>query len=369
MKFLDQAKIFVKSGDGGAGCLSFRREKFIEFGGPDGGNGGRGGDVWLEAVSNLNTLIDYRYEQHFKAQNGRPGMGKDRTGASGKDVTIKLPVGTQVFSTVEGQRTATVQAEEQLLADLTQQGQRIQLLRGGQGGYGNAHYKSSTNRAPRRADPGQPGQMLWLLLRFKLIADIGLIGLPNAGKSSFLARVSGATPKVADYPFTTLRPHLGVVRTGEMDFVIADLPGLIEGAHEGVGLGQRFLGHAERCAGLLHVIDAVPVADVQPNPVEAYQLIRAEIAAYSQALAEKPELVALNKLDALPAEAQDGLKASFREVTGQDPYLISVVSGQGMGSLLQDLAQLVTHQAASESATNEEEASDNQANKADIVDA
>src|SRR6185503_10834868 len=245
MKFLDQAKIFVKSGDGGAGACSFRREKFIEFGGPDGGNGGRGGDVVIEAVANLNTLIDYRYQQHFKAEKGHHGMGANRSGAAGAPVLLRVPVGTQILD----------EENDQLLLDLTQVGQRHVLLRGGDGGFGNTHYKSSTNRAPRRADPGWPGDERWLWLRLKLIADVGLVGLPNAGKSTFLAATSRAKPKIADYPFTTLKPNLGVVYVGEEEFVLADIPGLIEGAHEGSGLGDRFLGHVERTRVLLHLID------------------------------------------------------------------------------------------------------------------
>src|ERR1700675_2209311 len=245
MKFLDQCKIYLKSGDGGAGAMSFRREKFIEFGGPDGGNGGKGGDIVLAAADNLNTLIDYRYQQHFRAQNGRGGAGANRTGAQGKDLVLRVPVGTQIFA----------EDKESLLADLTRPGQRVVLLRGGDGGFGNAHYKSSTNQGPRRADPGWPGSELWVWLRLKLIADAGLVGLPNAGKSTFLAAVSAAKPKIADYPFTTLNPQLGVVESDGREFVLADIPGLIEGAHEGSGLGDRFLGHIERCRVLLHVVD------------------------------------------------------------------------------------------------------------------
>src|SRR5499426_3215050 len=287
MKFLDQAKIYVASGNGGGGCVSFRREKFIEFGGPDGGDGGKGGDVWVECVDNLNTLIDYRYRQHFKAQHGRGGMGKNRAGASGADVVIKVPPGTEVLA--EDQTT--------LLASLMRPGDRARIAKGGNGGFGNAHFKSATNQAPRRANPGEPGQELTLWLRLKLIADAGIIGLPNAGKSTFLAAVSAAKPKIADYPFTTLHPNLGVVRTPARDLVLADIPGLIEGAHEGAGLGTRFLGHVERCGVLIHLVDGTE-ADV----AGAYKTIRTELKSYSLVLAQKPEILCLNKCDALSAE-------------------------------------------------------------------
>ena len=262
MQFLDQAKVYVRSGDGGNGCVSFRREKFIEFGGPDGGDGGKGGDVVLECVANLNTLLDYRYKQHFKAKKGGHGMGQNRTGAGGSDVVLKLPPGTQIFE----------EDGETLIADLTKPGDRVVLLRGGNGGFGNARFKSSTNQAPRRANPGQPGEEMTIWLRLKLIADAGLVGLPNAGKSTFLAAVSAAKPKIADYPFTTLHPNLGVVRVDGTDFVLADIPGLIEGAHEGAGIGDRFLGHVERCAVLLHLVDAT-----LDDPAEAYGIIRGEL--------------------------------------------------------------------------------------------
>ncbi|MBN9508310.1 MAG: GTPase ObgE, partial [Alphaproteobacteria bacterium] len=285
MKFLDEAKIYCRSGDGGDGVVAFRREKFLEFGGPDGGNGGRGGDVVFEAVANLNTLIDFRYAQHFRARKGGNGAGSDRTGASAPAVLIRVPVGTQIF---DDDRTL-------LLADLDAPGKRMVLLRGGDGGFGNAHYKSSTNRAPRRADKGFPGEERWVWLRLKLIADAGLIGLPNAGKSTFLAAVSAARTKIADYPFTTLTPQLGVVRlSAREEFVLADIPGLIEGAHEGVGLGDRFLGHVERCAVLLHLIDGA-AGDV----VQAWRTVRAELAAYGGGLTDKPEIIALNKADAM----------------------------------------------------------------------
>ena len=287
MKFLDQAKVYVRSGDGGAGAVSFRREKFIEFGGPDGGDGGRGGDVVAECVSGLNTLIDYRYQQHFKAKTGVHGMGKKRNGARGADAILKVPVGTQIFD----------EDGETLLADLTQIGERVVLARGGNGGFGNAQFTTSTNRAPRRANPGQEGRELTLWLRLKLIADAGLVGLPNAGKSTFLARVSAAKPKIADYPFTTLHPNLGVARIDDREFVLADIPGLIEGAHEGLGLGDRFLGHVERCRVLLHLVDASC-----EHAGAAYRTIRRELSAYGGGLEEKPELVALSKIDAVDAE-------------------------------------------------------------------
>src|SRR5262250_212281 len=287
MKFLDEAKVYVRSGDGGNGCVAFRREKFIEFGGPSGGNGGRGGDVIIEAVDGLNTLIDYRYQQHFKAERGENGMGKDRHGATGKAIVLKVPVGTQVYD----------EDRETLIRDFTKLGERFVLAAGGNGGFGNAHFKSATNRAPRHANPGQVGEERWIWLRLKLIADAGLVGLPNAGKSTFLAAVSAARPKIADYPFTTLHPQLGVVRIDTSEFVLADIPGLIEGAHEGVGLGDRFLGHVERCRVLLHLVDGTG-----EHAGKAYKIVRDELKAYDVELAEKPEIVALNKSDAMTPE-------------------------------------------------------------------
>jgi len=322
MKFLDQAKIYVRSGDGGAGCVSFRREKYVEFGGPDGGDGGQGGDVWAEAVEGLNTLIDYRYQQHFKAGRGIHGMGRNRTGASADDLVLKMPVGTQIFE----------EDGETLIADFTQVGQRVRLARGGNGGFGNARFKSSTNQAPRHANPGEEGEERWVRLRLKLIADAGLIGLPNAGKSTFLAAVSAAKPKIADYPFTTLNPQLGVVRSGQVEFVLADIPGLIEGAHEGVGLGDRFLGHVERCAVLLHLIDIT-----QDDIAGAYRTIRGELDAYGHGLGEKPEIVALNKCDALPQGEARAQADAFEETTGIRPALISGVSGLGVEEMLHRL--------------------------------
>ena len=284
MKFLDQARVYVRSGDGGAGAVSFRREKFIEFGGPDGGDGGRGGDVVIECADGLNTLIDFRYQQHFKAKTGMHGMGRNRAGGRGADAVLKAPVGTQVFD----------EETDAMLADLTEPGQRVIVALGGNGGFGNAHFTTSTNRAPRRANPGQPGIERTLLLRLKLIADAGRVGLPNAGKSTFLAAVSAAKPKIADYPFTTLHPGLGVARVDGREFVLADIPGLIEGAHEGHGLGDRFLGHVERCGALVHLVDATG-----ENAGADYRTVRRELAAYGAGLAEKTEIVALSKVDAV----------------------------------------------------------------------
>ena len=331
MKFLDQAKVYVRSGDGGAGCVSFRREKFIEFGGPDGGDGGRGGDVWVEAVDGLNTLIDYRYQQHFKAGKGMHGMGKNRTGRKGEDVVLKVPVGTQVLD--EDKKT--------VLADLTEPGQRVLLLKGGNGGFGNARFKSPTNQAPRHANPGQPGEERWIWLRLKLMADAGLVGLPNAGKSTLLSAVSAAKPKVADYPFTTLHPTLGVVSFGPGEsFVLADIPGLIEGAHEGRGLGDRFLGHVERAGVLLHLIDIT-----HQDPVEAYQTVRNELARYADGrLAEKPELVALSKVDLIDEETRQMVADDFRERTGIDPMLLSAVTGEGVREAMGRLYRIIREQ-------------------------
>ena len=326
MKFLDEAKVYIRSGDGGNGCVSFRREKFIEFGGPNGGDGGKGGDVVARAVEGLNTLIDYRYQQHFKAKNGRGGMGKDRHGASGADAVLKIPVGTQIYE----EDGAT------LIADLTEAGQRALLARGGNGGFGNAHFKSSTNRAPRRANPGQPGEELTIRLRLKLIADAGIVGLPNAGKSTFLAAVSAARPKIADYPFTTLNPQLGVAETDGREFVLADIPGLIEGAHEGVGLGDRFLGHVERCRVLLHLVDGT-LADAG----EAYNTVRAELSAYGHGLAEKPEIVALTKADALDAGAIRDQAGRLQRAAKRPPFVISAVSGEGVAEVVRALLGVI----------------------------
>jgi len=326
MKFLDEAKVYIASGAGGNGCVSFRREKFIEFGGPNGGDGGKGGNVVVEAVTGLNTLIDYRYQQHFKAQRGGNGMGKDRAGANGKDVVLKVPVGTQVYE----------EDGETLIADLTQVGERVTICKGGNGGFGNAHFKSSTNRAPRHANPGQPSEERTIRLRLKLIADAGLIGLPNAGKSTFLAAVSAAKPKIADYPFTTLHPQLGVVEVDGREFVLADLPGLIEGAHEGTGLGDRFLGHTERCRVLLHLVDGTAEdADV------AYKVVRDELEAYGHGLTEKPEIVALSKSDAMTPEAIKIQIARLKKACKKTPMVLSAQSGQGVQEALRALAAII----------------------------
>jgi GTP-binding protein len=326
MKFLDEAKVYIRSGDGGNGCVSFRREKFIEFGGPNGGDGGKGGDVVAQAVDGLNTLIDYRYQQHFKAKNGGGGMGKDRHGANGPDIVMKVPAGTQVYE----------EDGETLIADLTEVGRRAVIARGGNGGFGNAYFKSSTNRTPRRANPGQPGEELTIRLRLKLIADAGIVGLPNAGKSTFLAVVSAAKPKIADYPFTTLHPQLGVVEIDGRGFVLADLPGLIEGAHEGIGLGDRFLGHVERCRVLLHLIDGTG-----EHAGEAYKTVRAELDAYGQGLADKPEIVALNKADALTPEQLKQQTARLKRAAKKTPLVISAVSGAGVPEALRALIRVV----------------------------
>ncbi len=319
MKFLDQAKVYVRSGDGGAGAVSFLREKFVEFGGPNGGNGGRGGDVIVECVEGLNTLIDDRYQQHFKAGTGVHGMGKDRHGAKGRDVVLAVPVGTQILEN-DG---------ETLIADMTEIGQRLTLLHGGNGGFGNAHFKTSSNQAPRHANPGQEGTEKWIWLRLKLIADAGLVGLPNAGKSTFLAAVSAAKPKIADYPFTTLHPNLGVVKVGERDFVLADIPGLIEGAHEGAGIGDRFLGHVERTGVLLHLIDGT-----QDDVKSAYAIIRGELAAYDAKLAEKPEIVVLNKIDALSEEDIKDKVKTLKRASKTEVMTCSGVTGQGVQQVL-----------------------------------
>ncbi|MCG5234929.1 GTPase ObgE [Xanthobacter oligotrophicus] len=333
MKFLDQAKVYVRSGDGGAGCVSFRREKFIEFGGPDGGDGGRGGDVWIECVDGLNTLIDYRYQQHFKAKKGDHGKGANRTGARGSDVVLRVPAGTQILD----------EQEETVLADLTEVGQRIKLLEGGNGGFGNAQFKTSTNQAPRRANPGLEGQERWIWLRLKLIADAGLVGLPNAGKSTFLAATTAAKPKIADYPFTTLHPGLGVVRVDGREFVLADIPGLIEGAHEGVGIGDRFLGHVERCRALLHLVDGT-----SEHAGKAYKTVRAELAAYGNGLDEKPEIVALSKVDALSPELLKQQKERLKRAAKKTPLLLSAQSGQGVQEALRLLLSVVEQERGAE---------------------
>ena len=336
MKFLDQAKVYVKAGNGGPGCVSFRREKYIEFGGPNGGDGGRGGDVWAECVEGLNTLIDYRYQQHIKAKNGVHGMGKDRTGANGADAIIRLPAGTQIFDAEDGSE----------IADLTEIGQRVLIAKGGNGGFGNAHFKTSTNQAPRHANPGLPGEERTILLRLKLFADAGLVGLPNAGKSTFLSAVSSARPKIGDYPFTTLHPGLGVVYVDGREFVLADIPGLIEGAHEGAGLGDTFLGHIERCRVLLHLVDGS-----SEDPVESYRTVRAELDAYGDGLlAEKPEIVALSKCDSLDAELADMQAKPLEDELGHKIARVSAVSNEGMIPLLRKLADTIEREKAAEKA-------------------
>ncbi len=326
MKFLDEAKVYIRSGDGGNGCVSFRREKFIEYGGPNGGDGGGGGDVIAVAVDGLNTLIDYRYQQHFVAKNGRGGMGKDRHGANGADAVLKVPVGTQIYE----------EDGKNLLADLTEPGQRVVLAHGGNGGFGNAHFKSSTNRAPRHANPGQPGTELTLRLRLKLIADAGIVGLPNAGKSTFLDAVSAAKPKIADYPFTTLHPQLGVVDIDGREFVLADLPGLIEGAHEGVGLGDRFLGHVERCRVLLHLVDGTG-----GDAGTVYKTVRDELSAYGHELTGKPEIVALSKSDAMSDADIKKQVTLLKRAAKKTPLVVSAVSGSGVPEVLRALFKVI----------------------------
>jgi GTPase len=338
MKFLDQAKIYLKSGDGGPGVVAFRREKFIEFGGPDGGDGGRGGDVVIEAVDNLNTLIDYRYQQHFRAENGHHGMGANRSGAGGKDVVLRVPVGTQILD----------DDNETILLDLVKPGERHVLLKGGDGGFGNAHFKSSTNRAPRKATKGWAGQERWVWLRLKLIADAGLIGLPNAGKSTLLARISHARPKIADYPFTTLKPQLGVAISHGEEFVVADLPGLIEGASEGAGLGHRFLGHVERCAVLLHLIDAT-----EDDIVAHWRTIRGELEQYGHDLTGKPEILVLNKADAVDDSALAKKRAKLKRAAKHPVFAMSGATGQGVDEVLTEVLHAV--QAAREEARSKAE--------------
>ncbi|MBC8716550.1 MULTISPECIES: GTPase ObgE [Brucella/Ochrobactrum group] len=340
MKFLDQAKIYIRSGNGGAGAVSFRREKFLEFGGPDGGDGGRGGDVWVEAVNGLNTLIDYRYQQHFRAKTGMHGMGRNMTGGKGDDVILKVPVGTQIFE----------EDDETLICDITEIGQRYRLAKGGNGGFGNLHFTTSTNRAPRRANPGQDGIERTLWLRLKLIADAGLVGLPNAGKSTFLASVTAAKPKIADYPFTTLHPNLGVARVDAREFVIADIPGLIEGASEGIGLGDRFLGHVERTRVLLHLVSAQ-----EEDVAKAYTVIRGELEAYEHGLADKTEIVALSQIDTLDPDAREEKVKALKKACGREPLLLSAVSHEGLNDALRQLAAVIDHSRALEAGTAEEE--------------
>ncbi len=339
MKFLDEARVNIRSGSGGPGCTSFRREKFIEFGGPDGGDGGRGGDVWAEAVAGLNTLVDYRFRQHVKAGNGRHGMGQQRTGRDGPDAVLKVPVGTEILD----------DEDETLIADLTREGQRVLLARGGNGGWGNLRFKSSTNQAPRRANPGQPGVERTIRLRLKLIADAGLVGLPNAGKSTLLAACSNARPKIAEYPFTTLHPNLGVIGVDGSEFVMADIPGLIEGAHEGRGIGDRFLGHVERCAVLLHLIDAT-----SEDPAADYRVVEAELAAYGAGLAAKPRIIALNKVDALAPGEAETLVELLREAGVPLDFAISGATGQGIQTLLRALRRDIGCAREAESAAEPE---------------
>ncbi|MBF9058663.1 GTPase ObgE [Rhodobacterales bacterium HKCCSP123] len=322
MKFLDLAKVYIRSGGGGGGCVSFRREKFVEYGGPDGGDGGRGGDVWAEAVDGLNTLIDFRYQQHFFAKNGQPGMGRQRSGKDGDDIVLRVPAGTEILD----------EDEETVIADLTEVGQRVLLAKGGNGGWGNLHFKTSTNQAPRRANAGQEGVERTLWLRLKLIADVGLLGLPNAGKSTFLAATSNARPKIADYPFTTLHPNLGVVGVDNVEFVVADIPGLIEGAHEGRGLGDLFLGHVERCAVLLHLVDGT-----SEDVVADYETIIGELEAYGGELADKPRITVLNKIDALTDEEVAEKRAALEAATGGAVMTMSGVARTGLVEVLRGL--------------------------------
>jgi len=322
MKFLDLAKVHIRSGSGGNGCISFRREKYIEYGGPDGGDGGGGGSVWAEAVDGLNTLIDFRYQQHFFAKNGQGGMGKQRTGKDGDDILLRVPVGTEILD----------EDQETVIADMTELGQRVELARGGNGGWGNLHFKSATNQAPRRANPGQEGVERTLWLRLKLIADVGLLGLPNAGKSTFLATTSNARPKIADYPFTTLHPNLGVVGVDNVEFVVADIPGLIEGASEGRGLGDLFLGHVERCAVLLHLVDGT-----SPTVAGDYQTIITELEAYGGDLADKPRITVLNKIDALDEEERANALKELEKVTGSTVMSMSSVAREGVTEVLRSL--------------------------------
>ncbi len=341
MKFLDEAKIYLRSGDGGAGCVSFRREKFIEHGGPDGGNGGRGGSIIVVAENALNTLIDYRYQQHFKAHKGEHGKGAQRSGLGADDMILKVPVGTEILA----------EDKETVLADMTQQGQSVVLLRGGRGGMGNAHFKSSINQAPKHAQPGEPGEEMWVWLRLKLFSDAGLLGMPNAGKSTFLAAVSRAKPKIADYPFTTLTPQLGVVYIDGSEFVLADIPGLIEGAHLGVGLGLRFLAHVERCGVLLHLIDGT-----QEDVAEAYATIRNEITEYSDKLEEKEEIVALNKCDALTAEEIKAKLRALKKASGKkNVHAISAVTGDGVQGVLRDMWKVIKEKRAEQDNAAEQE--------------
>ena len=343
MKFLDFAKVDIRSGSGGAGAISFRREKFIEYGGPDGGDGGRGGSVWALAAEGLNTLIDFRYQQHFFAENGKSGMGKQRSGASGSDKILIVPVGTEILD----------EDKETVLADLTEIGQRVLLAKGGNGGFGNLHFKTSVNQAPRRSNPGQDGVERTIWLRLKLIADVGLLGMPNAGKSTFLAATSNARPKIADYPFTTLTPNLGVVAVDQAEFVVADIPGLIEGANEGRGLGDLFLGHIERCAVLLHLVDCT-----SSDPIKDYFTILNEIEAYGSKLTSKPRLVVFNKIDALDEEARLLLEQSFADTVNYNALVMSAVSGENVENVLRELKKFVIKGASGKSCEGQTEKDD-----------
>lgn len=341
MKFLDQCKIYIRSGNGGGGAVSFRREKYIEYGGPDGGDGGRGGDVWIEAMDGLNTLIDFRYAQHFRAETGTHGMGRNRHGAAGADVVLHVPVGTQVLD----------EDKETLIADMDAPGKRLLLLKGGNGGWGNDRFKGPINQAPKHANPGQDGEERWIWLRLKLIADVGLVGLPNAGKSTFLAAASAAKPKIADYPFTTIAPNLGVVDLSTNErFVIADIPGLIEGASDGAGLGTRFLGHVERTATLIHLVDAT-----QTDVVEAWKTVRTELEAYADELGDKVEILALNKIDALDESTVEMQREALAEASGAEVRLVSGVSGKGVTELLREAYALVRERKATAAQANPED--------------
>jgi GTP-binding protein len=343
MKFVDQAKIYIQSGAGGNGCVSFRREKYIEFGGPNGGDGGKGGDVVVEAVAGLNTLVDYRYKRHYKAQKGQHGMGKNMTGASGDDLVLQVPVGTQIFD----------EDQEFQIADLTKAGDRVILAKGGHGGLGNTHFKSSTNQAPRRTTPGGEPEEMYVTLRLKLIADAGLVGLPNAGKSTFLSAVSRARPKIADYPFTTITPQLGVVGVGENEFVLADIPGLIEGASDGVGLGTRFLGHVERCGVLLHLVDGT-----QEDVVEAYETIMTELEQYGGDLVDKPMIVGLNKCDAIPEDELEEKRIALHDAAATPVMVLSGATGGGVKDVLSALWDVVKEDKAQRRQEEERSAAD-----------
>ncbi len=336
MKFLDECKIFIRSGNGGGGAVSFRREKYIEYGGPDGGDGGKGGDVWIEAVEGLNTLIDFRYHQHFKAETGVHGMGRNRHGANGDDAVLKVPVGTQVFG----------EDKETLLLDMDTAGKRVRLLKGGNGGFGNTYFKGPVNQAPHHANPGQIGEEQWIWLRLKLIADVGLVGLPNAGKSTFLAAASAAKPKIADYPFTTLAPNLGMVdlSVGER-FILADIPGLIEGASEGAGLGVRFLGHVERTATLIHLVDGT-----QDDVVGSWRTVRQELENYGEELGDKTEFLVLSKVDALDADTRKAKAKALAKASGAKVRQVSGVSGEGVKELLREAYALVRQRKSEDAA-------------------